>query len=101
MKNKLISLISAFSLVLPINTLVRTHDAYCLNQNNGELKPWEVTIDINAGTLDVEFRKEKFQDANFTFNKDGITEISTVKYAKTQVKKSIAKSILSSISGIR
>ncbi len=101
MKNKLISFISAFSLVFPVNiALVRTHGAYCLNENNGELKPCEVTINTDAGTLDVEFRKKEFQDANFTLKKNDITEISTGQYAKSQVQKSVAKGILSPIGGI-
>ncbi len=101
MKSKLISFVSAFSLVFPLNlALVRTHGAYCLNQNDGELKPCEVTIDTDAGTLDVEFRKEEFQDANFTLKKNDITEISTGQYAKSQVEKSVAKGILSPVSGI-
>ncbi len=101
MKNKLISFVSAFSFVFPINlALVRSHGAYCLNQNNGELKPCEVTIDTDAGTLDVEFRKEEFQDGNFTLRKDDITEISTGQYAKRQVQKSVAKGILSPIGGL-
>ncbi|NEQ39394.1 MAG: hypothetical protein F6K40_25320 [Okeania sp. SIO3I5] len=101
MTNKFISFISAFSLVLPINlALVRTHGAYCLIQNSGELKPCEVTIDTDAGTLDVEFRKKEFQDANFTLKKNDITEISTGQYAKSQVQKSVAKGILSPLGGI-
>jgi len=101
MKNKFISFISAFSLVLPVNiALVRTHGAYCLNQNDGELKPCEVTIDTDTGTLDVEFRKKEFQDANFTLKKNDITEISTGQYAKSQVEKSVAKGLLSPIGGI-
>ncbi|MGD1807995.1 hypothetical protein ACP6PL_21530 [Dapis sp. BLCC M126] len=101
MKNKLISFVSAFSLVFPINlALVRTHGAYCLIQDSGELKPCEVTIDTDAGTLDAEFRKEEFQDGNFSLKKDDITEISTGQYAKSQVEKSVAKGILSPLGGI-
>ena len=101
MKNKLISFISAFSLVFPIDVaLVRTHGAHCLNQNNGELKPCEVIIDTDAETLDIKFRKEEFQDANLNLNKNDITEISTGQYAKSQVEKSVAKGLFSPLGGI-
>ncbi|MGB3511244.1 MAG: hypothetical protein WBA93_18815 [Microcoleaceae cyanobacterium] len=101
MNKQLIAFVSAISLVFPANlALARTHGAHCLNNNNGELNQCKVNVDISGKRLDIKFDEEEYQDANFTLDKNQITELSTGDYAKTQVRKSVASGILSPISGI-
>ena len=101
MQKQLIALVSVASLFFPGNiAFARTHGAHCLNNNNGEFNQCKVNVDISGKRLDIAFDKEEYQDANFTLKKEQITELSTGDYAKTQVRKSIAKGILSPVGGI-
>ena len=101
MNKQLITFLSAISLVFPANlALARTHGAHCLNHNNGELNQCKINVDISGKRLDIEFDEEEYQDANFTLEKNQITELATGDYAKTQVRKSVASGILSPVSGI-
>ena len=101
MNKKLITFVSTISLVfLPSPAIASTHGAHCLNQNSGEFNQCQVNVDIKGGSLDIKFDKSEYQDANLSLKKDDITELSTGDYAKTQVQKSIAKGILSPLSGV-
>lgn len=101
MNKQLIVFVSAISLVFPANlALARTHGAHCLNHNNGELNQCQVNVNISGRRLDINFDEEEYQDANFTLEKNQITELSTGDYAKSQVRKSVASGILSPVGGI-
>ncbi len=90
---KIAVFVSVASVVFTNNlALAGEHGAHCLNTISGEMKDCRVIV--SSSNLAMNFKSDKYQDANMRLQGNQIREISTGEYAKKRVKESIGAGLV-------